>query len=159
MFYCREHDFLYVRVPCTGSTSVVKTFEFTTLCSSDHEGAQAFSGWADYPTARRIGFVRHPVDWVTTVWSAHSLWQDWGISGEVKDHELAEQMATPFDWFMRDGEQVIDEIWRMEDIGEFFRQFGLETPHLNKTKDRKTLSQRAINIIHSRFEREWKFYR
>ena len=161
MYFSMEHDILYVRVPCTGSTSIVRSsLGFKQIGHGDHEKAQAFGGWAKYPSSRRIGFVRNPLDWFGTVFNAHKMWREWSVAErDLEDWQLAERCDTPFDWFMQDDQQVITEIWRTEDLDQFFTSLGAEPAHMNKTGGKYPLSEKAVDIIHQRFDREWSFYR
>jgi len=146
-----------------------KTCRDVSHCGGDdHAKTRDWDGWADYRTARRIGFVRHPVEWVTTCYNAHKGWKAWGIAEkDIDDAEFAERCFTPYDWFTDTyGRLIFDEIWRAEDMDRFFRAIGVTkpVPRLNVTKERRTnsrrrpLSKAAVEIVHNRFEREWKFY-
>jgi hypothetical protein len=155
MYYSKAHDLLYVRVPCTGSTSLLDALNFERVGRADHLKIRDFN-LEEYKESRKIGFIRHPIDWVGSVWWGHSSWAEWGC-GTRKDTtllELGEKVDTPLDWL---SDEL--EIWRTEDLDRFLSEMGCKTiPHLNKTDDKETLSEEVVEIIKRRFQREFEYY-
>ena len=117
--------------------------------------------WAKY---KKIGFVRNPYDWILSYY-----YQGGGLAvlGEPNDLEFGEFLQkfkmTPFYWFLdENGENLMDKIYRTEDLDRILSDYGARMRVVNKTPDSKNkgivLTDEHKAIIDKRFEREWVYY-
>lgn len=180
MNFTDEGKLVFVRVPKTGSSSA-----FDTLIQRYPDFKRERSGHTVYRNFtpdqearcdgfRRIGFVRHPLKWLTSMWSLYlrgGAWMHWGAdvmpeAGQLKKPQefLRALKATPMDWLVdRDGNLAMDTVYRTEDMAAFCKEFGSEPRWVNATRDRFTQdeiewSDADLDYIKRRFNRELSYY-
>ena len=115
--------------------------------------------WKSY---EKVGFVRHPYDWIKSVNNINGLKQ---VLGERLDTSLSEFVhefkKTIYDWFTdEDGNLIIDTIYRTEDLDQIFEKYGVSNTYINQTQKPKNeeFTEKDKKIIREKFYREFKHY-
>lgn len=127
-------DFVYVRVPRTGSTTFLhyleKEFDLTDV-GSQHATAAELWGLCDWDNLFTFGFIRNPWDWLVSVYNSGISVGDWpGARIEPYDtpgihpgqrcnatfDEWAPLAPTPLDWLSTNGEIAVKRIYLFENF-------------------------------------------
>lgn len=183
MFISRKHEFIFIRVPKTGSTTAKKALKNTFLHLI--EQGEAHETYAEAcvrdPLLETLGadfrltaFVRKPIPWLNAMYVllrnaptyAHK-WMGCDISkltGTPSSAFLEAMPMTPYDWFTdADGAVRATDIWRMEDMKDFTDHLDLPPLWENHTPKhfqvRLPWTPDDYVIIRKRFERELEHYR
>ena len=144
-------NFIYVRVPRTGSTTLTfhMDYAFGDLMTDKggmHETAQGLRHlWGEdkWNNAFTFGFIRNPWDWLVSMYnsgvaaSASEQNEPWpgapiepidtpGIHpgqrmGFTFDEYVRARITTPLDWLCDDDGIMVKHVWRFEELRDFSR--------------------------------------
>ncbi len=185
MFIYHSLKLIYIIVPKTGSNTFwrslkkkhpeerVKTkkgdpvYDMESITFAPHFTARQVRTIVDkniWDKYKKIGFVRHPYDWIRSYY-----YQGTGLKvlgepvGLEFDEFLQEFRMTPFYWFLDgNGENLLDKIYRTEDLDRILSDYGAKMRVENKTPENKNkgivLTNEHKAIIDQRFVREWAYY-
>jgi hypothetical protein len=122
---------IFIAVPKTGSTSVMNALNDGSMeCRHRHERArEARVRWAKvWDAYEKIGFVREPKAWADSYFRFVS---DHNRPIAAPDRFL-KWTPTPYDWLIDDdGQVIVDNIYRTEDLGAVLTRYGLSPRHDN----------------------------
>jgi len=179
MFIFHELKLIYIMVPKTGTNS------FWRSLSKKYTKTRVIAGVAkDHPvyemepitlaahfTARqvktliseevwnsyeKVGFVRHPYDWVISYFNVKAKGKILGEDGEASFGKFirGKLRMTPFYWFLdKDGQMLIDTVYRTEDLKEILEGYGCEPLHANKTGIRDQTKDLTVELLHDEYKR------
>ncbi len=118
--------------------------------------------WESY---EKIGFIRNPYGWVASFYNQPNTDGMFGEDNRTNLSEFIENLKlTPFSWFTdSNGEILIDNVYRLEDLSEVLDKYGCETVHIHKMpkwKDNVTADdvRKYKEIIKKKFRREFEYY-
>lgn len=173
MYLFPDLGVIFIRAPKTGSTSFlwsmrqaehhpqfVGQFEH-----EEHNTARQARGFFDRETwgsHEKIGFIRHPYDWVTSIYHTNIAAAHLGETTDGKTLlEFVEGLkptSTLLRWF--DGEDVT--IYRLEDLPNIMEGYGGQSLHVNRTPFLQYKPHNLIDeekqAIERKFVREMKYY-
>lgn len=151
---------IYIEVPKTGTTSfrqALKTVDpDLEMISHRHSNAietkKALNDDKIWDKYTKIGFIRHPDDWITSLLNFPMIY-----TVVVKDR-------TPYDWFLdENGVIAIDNVYRTEDMDQIMADMGLPVLRLNvRNFDRSDFIRNMIyippDVTDVKFSRELAHY-
>ncbi len=117
--------------------------------------------WDKY---KKIGFVRNPYDWIRSYYYQGTGLKVLGEPTGLEFYEFLQKFRmTPFYWFEdENGDNMMDQIYRTEDLTEILNSYGTEMVIHNKTPDSKNkhiiLTDEHKKFIDKRFEKEMMYY-
>ncbi len=134
---------------------------------SEHKPAKEAVNFIDpviWDTYTKFGFIRHPYEWVVSMWYMKSTL----FYGENTDVSLSEfvrnlKLGMFKHWFLDDdGKMLVDDVYRLEDIFDVLKsEFGIKPVHINKTINKlpNLLTDRDKLIIREKFPHEFEYYK
>ena len=175
-FVAKRVPVVFIRVPKTGSTSVVR------VCGGHKTQGP---GWAELATPTHvlasqvdpeivetyrdytwIGGIRHPLSWIPSFWK----WLEFRNDENTRTRWCGEHdgtwygfvkaiKTTPFDW--------LENPWGIEvkpcplETPEVIEEIlGIKLPHINKTESLPAFNpdQKTLDLIETKFHRELQYY-
>lgn len=173
---CPSRKLLFIDVPKTGSTSVrhslsaYPTHEVTTAHTNATDVREAVGEevWGSY---FKFGFVRHPIEWVrsylywTKDYDDHkAAFDSTKIPGPeteipVLTGHFRNWEQTPLDWLTdKQGNLIVDKVYRTEDMDEAMKELGLVAYHEHKCPSDFEADMPSLEFIKNRFKREYEYY-
>lgn len=163
---------IYIRVPKTGSTSITAAFadaagDMEQLGGPHSDALDARSLTTKWDEYRKIGFIRHPLTWAPSFarWiRAVNRIMPTAVSEERDPTKFIHLIPTPMCWLThpRTHEVMVDEVWRMEDIDELFKEWGVAPRHKHAAPTGKKIewpvTPEYTEAIREVFARELLFY-
>ena len=117
--------------------------------------------WDSYT---KIGFVRHPYMWARSMYRKGSggVLGAVGIDSSGSFEEYLEALElTPYSWFVDSkGVNLMDRIYRTEDLSAIGIEYDIKIKHMNKTNsDREAeKSEEVERLLKQKFYREYRHY-
>ena len=113
-------------------------------------------------TYEKIGFVRHPYNWLKSIYNQNGVKQ---ILGQKIDTSLSEFVhdfnKTPYDWFVdENGEVMINTIYCTENLNKILLKYDVPSMHINESQNptSEEFTGDDITIIKKKFHREFEHY-
>ena len=117
-----------------------------------------------WETYTKFGFVRHPYDWITSIYYAklnNLLHEDNSKPFSLYLRDL-KPTTTIFNWFLDDdGKMLVDDVYRVEDMFDVMKnEFGLKPQRKNATVGKDILlTEEDKSLIHKHFPHEFEWYK
>lgn len=118
--------------------------------------------WEEY---KKIGFIRHPVSWVRSMYQKDTPGTRHWFSHDPKctPNAWVERLEfNPYKWLAESngkGQPLVDEIWKLEELENFCTVYKIGLHHKQKSAHKPfVLSDRHLEIIHKKFHREYRHY-
>jgi hypothetical protein len=188
MFLFHDFKLIYIIVPGTGSNSFHG--EMKKICKKweqlqppkdrNHGGwklgkgighrshwtaamAKTFIDEHIWNTYEKIAFVRHPYWWARSVYRKGGIPNAIGVDNDGPSvRYLKELDKTPYFWFCdKDGNRIVDTIYRTEDLSNIAKKFGFGFTHNNKTNNPKKeldKTDETAKLLREKFAREYEHY-
>ncbi len=114
--------------------------------------------WNEY---EKIAIIRHPYDWVVSLYNLTETRLAWGQDNTKPFSEFIQNLDINMFYWLTDerGFQLVDKIYKLEELSEVLKKYKAEVPHLNKTNKPIELSKADKACIDEKFWREFKYYR
>ena len=176
MYIFNALKMIYIRIPKTGSTSFIHSmknaghhYQFAGHkkgAYSEHftaVQAQEFIDPVVWSTYEKFAFIRHPYDWVRSLYFTKLTRMYLGEDTKRPFPEFIQNLrkeTTMYRWLTNKyGGMEIDTVYRLEDIDEIMKKFGCRIVHKNQTADNNIeLTQEDKYIIDVNFWREMEHY-
>ena len=188
MFLFHDFKLIYIIVPGTGSNSFhggmkkvcEKWEQLKPPKEKTHPGWQLSGGighrshwtaamaktfiepdiWNSY---EKISFVRHPYWWARSIYRKGGIKTAVGINNDEPSTRYLEELdKTPYTWFCdKNGELLIDTIYRTEDLAEIAKKYKFDITHNNKTNNAKKeldKTDETAKLLRQKFVREYNHY-
>jgi len=116
-----------------------------------------------WETYEKIGFIRHPYDWVVSLYNKKMLHRRINVDKNENFSEFIKCLrVTPFSWFLDEQDKMmINKVYRTEDMNDVLNQYGCEARHDNRNSGKKHIvfTDENRDLIDTKFYREWKYYK
>lgn len=186
MHIFHEHKLIYIAVPATASSSFwhamqTRWTKFETVNPPrDHpakllhpdiginthltaEQGKMFIDPEIWNNYKKIAFVRHPYAWAKSMYNKKGLQQAVGVNVSQDNFVdfLKDINKTPYFWYVdKEGNMLIDKLYRTEDFKQVVAEFDLKELTMNRARiDRPSERTPEVNmVLETKFARELSHY-
>lgn len=171
MYVTHAGKIVFIRVPKTGSTSVLNAIRAKWPDLQVYRRPHlkySEAGRCGDGSYYRFGCIRHPLDWLRSMYdsihkgeSHRGLFTDSRKASKCIVKFLEELKYTPYDWLVNRGGKLSVIVHKTEEYAELEDRLGISIPRHNVTESptvRFRYNSETEELLRAKFSREFKHY-